>query len=62
MSEEPRSNLDRLLERLKDDSLAARLVRTYRDSESADSPDPAGSMREILRVRLAQVRASLEDT
>jgi hypothetical protein len=51
-------NFDRLLKHLKDDSLAARIVRARR---KPDTTDPAGAMKEVLRDRLAQLRKRIEN-
>jgi hypothetical protein len=53
---EPEDNVDRLLEHLKDDSLAARLVRAHR----AQHPQgPAAAMKAVLLERLEQLKAKL---
>ena len=54
---DPKDNVDRLLEHLKDDSLAARLARAHRAPQAGD---PAASMKAILAERLEQVRAKLD--
>ncbi len=54
---EPMDNVDRLLKRLKDNSLAARLVRAHRTPKT---DDPAASMKAILTERVEQIRAKLD--
>lgn len=53
----PADNINRLLAQLKDDSLAARLVRAH---QAGDEDDPAAPMKAVLAERLAQVRATLD--
>ena len=50
---EPADNIDRLLTHLKDGSLAARLVRAYREPHPEG---PAGSMKTVLDARLEEER------
>ena len=54
---DPIDNVDRLLKHLKDDSLAARLVRAHRAPQPGD---PAASMKAILAERLEQVKETLD--
>lgn len=54
---EPPSNVDRLLKHLKDDSLAALLVRAHSAVESAD---PTESMKAILTERLERARERID--
>lgn len=54
---DPPSNVDRLLEHLKDESLAARLVRAHGAAEAAS---PTDSMKAILTERLEQVREEID--
>jgi hypothetical protein len=53
----PEKNYDRLLNHLKSNSLAAALVRSYRDHE-ADGP--AEAMKTVLKERLAKVREKID--
>ncbi len=55
----PQDNFDRLLKHLKNGSLAARLVHARR---APDAGSPAEAMKAVLRARLQQVRADLDDT
>jgi hypothetical protein len=55
---ESKNNLDRLLEHLEADSLAAQLVRIRRDSEAAKAVE---GMKEILRRRLSTVAKEAGD-
>ena len=55
---ELKNNSDRLLTHLEDGSLAYRLVQAHRDRDIADPVEP---MRAVLRERLEQVRASIDD-
>ena len=54
---DPIENVDRLLKRLKAESLAARLVRAHREPHPGV---PAASMKAVLTERLEQVRAKLD--
>ena len=54
---DPKDNVDRLLGHLKDDSLAARLVRAHRAPQAGD---PAAPMKAILTERLEQVKETLD--
>lgn len=53
-----KSNTDRLLDHLDDDSLAAKLVKAWHDSTEADKTE---RVKVILRNRLESIRASLSD-
>ncbi len=53
----PQNNYDRLLKHIGKDSLAARLVQTYR---AAGASGPAKAMNTVLRERLAKVREKIE--
>ena len=50
---DPKDNVDRLLEHLKDDSLAARLVRAHRAPQAGD---PAASMKAQLTAKQLPAR------
>jgi len=54
---DPADNIARLLAHLKDDSLAAQLVRVYRD---AKGDDPGESLKAILAGRLKQLKAGFD--
>lgn len=54
---DPKDNVDRLLEQLEDNSLAARLVRAHRARQPGD---PAASMKAVLAERLEQVKETLD--
>ena len=54
---DPKDNVDRLLEHLKNDSLAARLVRAHRAPQAGD---PAAPMKALLTERLEQVKETLD--
>ncbi len=54
---DPIDNVDRLLKHLKDDSLAAQLVRAHRAPQPGD---PAASMKAILAERLEQAKETLD--
>jgi hypothetical protein len=53
-----KSNPERLLMRLEDSSLAARLVRAY---QNRDQARPSESMKAVLQERIEQARASFDD-
>lgn len=55
---EPKNNYDRLLTYLEEGSLADQLVRAHRDYDAAHSVE---SMKAILRERLKQVRAGIDN-
>jgi hypothetical protein len=61
MSEQPatRDNVARLLKYLKDDSLAAQLVRAHGAPEGTTRAD---AMKAVLEGRLKQVRKDLDGT
>ena len=54
----PQDNIERLLKHLKNGSLAARLVDAHR---TADAGDPVEALRAVLKERLAQVRAEIDN-
>jgi len=51
---EPKTNVDRLLEFLEDNSLAARLIKAHRDRPRGASS--ATAMTEMVQVRLKELR------
>jgi hypothetical protein len=53
---DPKDNVDRLLSHLRDDSLAAQLVRAYRSRQPGG---PEAFIKTVLMERLAQERAKL---
>lgn len=55
--EQPQNNYDRLLNHIKQDSLAAQLVRAYCGPE-AESPTEA--MKAVLRERLTKLREKID--
>jgi len=50
----PQDNVERLLKHLKENSFAAMLVHAH------SGPNPAESMKAVLRERLLQVRGNLD--
>ena len=60
-SEQPatQDNIARLMKYLKDNSLAAQLVRAHR---APDGTAPAEAMKAVLEGRLRQVRKHLDGT
>lgn len=54
---QPKDNIERLLEHLKDGSLAARLVRAY---AAENLPGAAASMKAVLTECLEEAKAKLD--
>ena len=51
---EPKTNVDRFLEFLEDNSLAARLIKAHRDR--AGGASSATAMTEVVQARLKELR------